>query len=89
MIKFTKHAREKFKILELHRVYISRKQIINAVQKPELIDYSRSPLLIVQRKLDRNHVLRVVYKEEDGDKVVITFYPGRIKQYEKRSKAKN
>ncbi len=35
------------------------------------------------RKIDRNHVLRVVYKQEFGIVKVITFYPGRIKQYEK------
>jgi len=86
MIKFTKHANQKFKILRLHNFHISKKEVIKAIQKPELIDYSRLPLLIAQRKLDRNHVLRVVYREEDGDKLVITFYPGRIKHYEKRKK---
>lgn len=49
----------------------------------EKIDYSRSPLLIAQRKFDKTHILRVVYKQE-GDLIkIITFYPGRSTQYEK------
>jgi len=39
--------------------------------------------LIAQRKIDRDYVLRVVYKQEFGIIKVITFYPGRRKQYEK------
>ena len=89
MIRFTKHARQKFKILGLHYFNISKKQVLNVLQRPDLIDYSRLPLLIAQRKFDQSHVLRVVYKEEDSDKVMITFYPGRIKQYERKTKTKN
>lgn len=57
--------------------------MIDTVLNPEFIDYSRSPLLIAQRGFDAEHVLRVVYKEEGGDKKIITFYPGRRTQYEK------
>jgi hypothetical protein len=53
------------------------------LENPDLIDKSRLPLLIVQRKIDKNHVLRVVYKQEFGTLKVITFYPSRSKQYEK------
>ena len=51
MIRFTKHARQKFKILGLHYFNISKKQVLDALQKPELIDYSRLPLLIAQKNL--------------------------------------
>ncbi len=53
------------------------------MEKPDLIDKSRLPLLIAQRKIGRNHVLRVVYKQEFGIIKIITFYPARKKQYEK------
>jgi len=82
-IIFTKHAEDKFEILKKHRFLISRQQVIKTLEKPDLIDRSRLPLLIAQRKIDKDYVLRVVYKEEFGVIKVITFYPGRKKQYEK------
>jgi uncharacterized DUF497 family protein len=83
MIYFTKHANEKFEILKRHKFSISKKQILKIITKPDKIDYSRRPLLIAQGKFDTNHVLRVVYKQERDIIKVITFYPGRSKQYEK------
>lgn len=83
MIYFTKHAREKFQVLERHKFYISRSQVEQTITVPDLIDYSRLPLLIAQCKIDKGHVLRVVYKKEPKGLIkVITFYPGRVKQYD-------
>ena len=82
MIVFTKHAKDKFTILKRHNFIASREQVIEAINNPDLIDRSRIPLLIAQKKIDKTHVLRVVYKEELGIKKVITFYPGRTSQYE-------
>lgn len=84
MLIFTKHAENKFEILKRHKFLISKKQVIKTLDYPDLIDKSRSPLLIAQRKIDLNYVLRVVYKQEFGVIKVITFYPGRRKQYEPR-----
>ncbi len=81
MIIFTKHALQKFNALKQHAFPITKEQVIATVANPGKIDHSRSPLVIAQRKIDRFHVLRVVYKEERNDRIVITFYPGRIKQY--------
>ncbi len=83
MIIFTKHAENKFEILKKHKFLITKMQVLKTVEKPELIDKSRPPLLIAQRKIDRNRVLRVVYKKEFGVIKIITFYPGKRKQYEK------
>lgn len=83
MIYFTKHAKEKFRILEKHKFRVTKNQVINTINKPELIDRSRLPLFIAQRGIDANYVLRVVYREENSNKIVITFYPARKKQYEK------
>jgi len=83
MIYFTKHAEEKFDILKRHKFSISKEQVIETIKNPEGIDRSRLPLLIAQKKFDKTHVLRVVYKQEEGLIKVITFYPGRRKQYEK------
>ena len=84
MIVFTKHAKEKFEILKRHRFLVSEKQVLKAIKNPDLIDYSRNPLVIAQLKIDKNHVLRVVYKQENGITKIITFYPGRINQYEQK-----
>lgn len=83
MIIFTKHAEYKFIILKRHKFLISKKQVIKTIECPDLIDRSRPFLLIAQRKIDRDYVLRVVYKQEFGIIKVITFYPGRRRQYEK------
>lgn len=82
-IVFSRHAQEKFQVLARHGLYIERHMVVDAVQKPAHLDYSRAPLVIAQIPLDRTHVFRVVYKQEGNQILVITFYPGRIKQYGK------
>ena len=84
MIIFTKHALDKFEVLERHGVKINKEQVIATIEAPDLIDNSRLPLLIAQSDLDETHVLRVVFKKEDDIIKIITFYPGRKSQYEKR-----
>ena len=84
MVTFTKHALNKFVVLKKHKILVSKNIVIKAVTKPDMIDYSRSPLLIGQIKFDKSHVLRVVYKKGGGNKKIITFYPGRKTQYEKK-----
>jgi hypothetical protein len=83
MIYFTKHAREKFQVLKRHKFEVSSLQVEEVVVNPDLIDKSHLPLFIAQKKIDKRHVLRVVYKKEPRDLIkIITFYPGRIKQYD-------
>jgi len=83
VIYFTKHANEKFEILKRHKFKITKEQVIEIITNPDSIDRSRHPLLIAQKKISSTHVLRVVYKKESNNKIVITFYPGRRKDYEK------
>jgi len=83
VIYFTKHAKEKFKILRDHKFIITKTQVIDTINNPDLVDRSRYPLLIAQKKITNTHVLRVVYKKENKNKIIITFYPGRRKYYEK------
>lgn len=82
-IVFTKHARKKFVILRRHAFSVSVSQVTTTIRHPDLIDTSRTPLLIAQKRIDDHHVLRVVYKQEFGIKTVITFYPGRRTHYER------
>jgi hypothetical protein len=82
-IYFTKHARQKFKVLSRHGVVISESKVKRTVSKPTTIDKSRLPLLIAQDNLDATHVIRVAYRKEGDLVIIITFYPGRKPQYEK------
>ncbi|MBI5798496.1 MAG: hypothetical protein HZB10_01015 [Candidatus Yonathbacteria bacterium] len=86
MITFTKHAKDKFGILKKYKFSVSEEQVLATVAMPDLTDYSRAPLLIAQRKIDKNHVLRVVYRQERGSVKIITFYPGKSKQYKNENK---
>ena len=61
MIIFTKHSKNKFRILKKHKFFITEKQVLKTIETPDLIDNSHLPLIIAQRKIDRDHVLRVVY----------------------------
>lgn len=82
-IRFTKHALEKFAVLRMHGVRVSKSQVLAAIRKPSRVDYDRLPLLIAQADFDKRRVLRVVYKAEAQSIKIITFYPGRKTQYEK------
>lgn len=83
-IRFTRHALDKFYILRSHGVRVLRSHVVRTVCEPERVDYSQLPFKIAQRAFDKNYVLRVVYKEQNGVKTIITFYPGRKSQYEKK-----
>ncbi len=82
-IIYSRHADEKFAVLARHGIHIDRAMVERTIHNPNHIDYSRSPLCIAQISLDKTHVLRVVYKQKDGDVFIITFYPGRAIQYGK------
>jgi len=76
-IIFTKHAKEKFQILKEQGFIVKLKQVLDTLKNPDLIDHSRLPLLIAQKSIDQEHVLRVVFKKENNIIKVITFYPAR------------
>lgn len=83
-IRFTKHALEKFEVLRRHGVFITKAKVLMTVTNPEFVDrQSRAPLTVSQSTLDQRRVLRVVYRQEGQNIVIITFYPGRKSQYAK------
>ncbi|MFY9484664.1 MAG: DUF4258 domain-containing protein [Patescibacteria group bacterium] len=82
MIFFTKHAREKFKVLKAHKFSVTRSKVMKTLRDPDHIDRSRFPILIAERGFDEQRVLRVVYKREGNDITVITFYPAKRGRYE-------
>ncbi len=80
-VRFTQHAREKFDILARHKFMVTEAQIIDALTSPDKIETDREPY-VAQKAFDEKHVLRVVFRTEGNDKIVITFYPGRKQRYE-------
>jgi len=44
--------------------------------------FERAAVFIASAKLNREHVLRVVYEKVGDRKLVVTFYPARKKRYE-------
>jgi len=75
-IRFTRHAREKFETLARHKFAVTEAQMIDTLNSPDKIETGRNPQ-VAQKGFDEEHVLRVVFRVEGDDKVVITFYPGR------------
>lgn len=65
-IIFIKHAKEKFQILKEQGFTVKLKQVLDTLKNPDLIDPSRLPLLIAQKSVDQEHVLRVVFSKENG-----------------------
>ena len=83
-IVFTKHAADKFKNLPSGGVIVTKLDVLKAVKDPDYRDpESDKPKIIVHGNLDSRHIVRVVYKQEDGIITVITFYPTRKGRYEK------
>ena len=82
-VRFTKHAQDKFILLERHGVLVTEAQVLTVLQNPDMLDSeSRAPLIVAQGPFDERRVLRVVYRVEYATMVVVTFYPGRRSQYE-------
>ncbi len=80
---FTKHAKEKFDILQEHGVSISRTQVEEVLKSPDHIDRFRYPLLIAQGAWKSKRILRVIHRKENSLIIVITFYPARISHHDK------
>ena len=83
-IHFTRHAEQKFDVLGRHGFLVKREQVVDVILSPEGVDLSKEPLIINQKKIDKTHYLRVVYKKEGNIIKVITFYPARVQKYAKR-----
>lgn len=80
---FRKNALDKIEILRKHKIFIDKKIIENSVANPDNIKSGYKGRFIAQKILDKDHIIRVVYVEDDESLRIITMYPGRRKRYEK------
>lgn len=81
-IVFTKHALGKFKHLSILKLGIKKKHIELILklldQRSKVEDYGVKSVL---KEYDKDHDLRVIYREEDGIIIVITFHPAERGRY--------
>lgn len=81
-IVFTHHAENKLKDLANLGVNVTKSLVENILKNPlHTDDKSDSPNKIASGKLGKRHLLRIVFREEDGIIIVITFYPARKGRY--------
>ena len=81
-VDFTSHAMRKFEVLKRLGFSVSVGRVVEAVQNPKRVDVGWKGRFIASAKLNREHVLRVVYEKVGDRKLVVTFYPARRVRYE-------
>jgi len=82
-IEFSDHSLLKIEILKAHGVNVSKELIEEAIRSPDRIDRGHKGRSIAQRRLDEEHVIRVVYDTGMEKIHVVTVYPERRLRYEK------
>ncbi len=82
-ITYTKHSEEdKFSLFKKRGINLTKRQIKSVIENPDNLDeVSDIPNIIASKKLNKKHVLRVVYKIEGDIIKVITFYPAEKGRY--------
>ncbi len=82
LIRFTDHARRKLKILEELGFKIQERKIDEILRKPVLVQRTWKERFVATGPLNSTHTLRIVFEKENGNIVVVTFYPVRRRRYE-------
>lgn len=82
-IRFSEHSQLKIEILANHGITINPEFIIETVRSPDKLEAGEEDKQIAQKRLDKNRVLRVVYREFNAFILILTLYPGRRSRYEK------
>ena len=82
MIRFTDHARRKFRVLEDLGFKVQEDIISRIVTQPQVVQRTWKDRFAAVGALTSSHLLRVVFEKENGNIVVVTFYPVRRSRYE-------
>ena len=81
-IVFTRHSEKKFQDLKNLGVKVKKSFIKSVLKNPLHVDSeSDHPNKIASGKFSKEHLLRVVFREENDIIIVITFYPARKGRY--------
>lgn len=82
-IVYTKHALEKFKVLESQGWHITKNKIHRTIKKPKWKGLTKENQEAAIGLVDPKHILRAVLRREEGGIIrVITFHIGRRGKYE-------
>ncbi len=79
-IRFTKHAREKFALLEKYGFPLDEAAVRGTILNPSHVDRRRGQVLAI-RPFDEEYAIRVVYRLINDNIVVVTFYPVKRKRF--------
>ena len=80
-IVYTKHAKEKFADLATYGIIVTKFQLESILRKPKHKS-AENDTEISAGEFDSEHNLRIIYKMERNDIIVITFYVYRKGRYE-------
>lgn len=83
-IIYTKHAKFKFEVFSKHRFKIGKNKVKKVLQKPNIQGFSEWPKIMAVGSLDKKHSLVVVYRREDKDFIIISFWPAEKDRYESK-----
>ncbi len=81
-IIYTKHALDKFKLLESRGWKLKKKDVNGTITDPKWLGTTKLGQLAAMSNLDTKYILRVVYDKIGKDIKVITFHPARKGRYE-------
>jgi hypothetical protein len=79
-IRFTKHAREKFALLERYGFPLAEAAVKGTILNPSRVERRRGQVLAT-RPLDEEYAIRVVYRFINDNILVVTFYPVKRKRF--------
>lgn len=80
-IIFTKHVEDKLKEKKHVELEVTKKKLAEVLDNPLAVDLEIEPHQSIG-KLNENLSLSVIWKVENGNKKVITFYPHSKGRYE-------
>ena len=81
-INISLHCQKKIALLQRHNFFIENNSVVETILEPDSVSNGKDNRKISQKILDENHVLRVIYEENEKEILIITIYPGRRKRHE-------
>jgi hypothetical protein len=79
-IVLSPHAKDKLK--RLITVEITEDKAVKTIRNPESLTLGYFGRKIAQLPLTDEHLLRVIYEENDNSILIITLYPAKRRRYE-------
>jgi DNA-binding winged helix-turn-helix (wHTH) protein len=75
-------APNSFTVLEELGFKIQEGRVDETLRKPQLVQRTWKERFVATGPLNSTHMLRIVFEKENGNIVVVTFYPVRRSRYE-------